>query len=74
MRPSTVLHLIDLLRRSGYAGCEVEGVNSPAEVHRRMYERYIGNCQAERFILDVVEEAMDNAYQATLSGPSMVLG
>ena len=42
VRFSTILHFIDLLRRSGYAGCGNVGVNSPDEVDRRMYERYVG--------------------------------
>lgn len=72
MRPSTVLHCIDLLRRSGYAGYGVDGVNSPDEVDRRTRERYMGKCQVEQFALDVVKEVVDGAYQAKLSGPPTV--
>ena len=73
MRPSTDLHLIDLLRRSGYAGHGIDGLNSFYQIDRRMRDRHVGKCQVGQFALDAVKEAMDMVYQAKWLGPPMVL-
>ena len=48
-------------------------MNTPDEVDRRMHHFYVGKCQVEQFAFDVVKGVMGRAYQAKLSGPSMVL-
>ena len=74
MRANKVLELIELLRESGYAGYGETGLNSKERVRSRMREMY-----QERYSYDdsftpkVVQDAIEQAYTANLSGPSLVL-
>ena len=74
MRANKDLELIDLLRESGYAGCEETGLNFRGEVCHRMRAMYENKyAHHEPFIPKAVPEAIDQAYRARLSGPSLVL-
>ena len=74
MRANKVLELIELLRESGYAGYEETGLNSKERVRNRMRELYQEQYSYnESFTPKAVQDAIEQAYTAKLSGPSLVL-
>ena len=59
MRVEVVSRLIEVLRKSGYAGYEDEGINSRVQVAARMKERYEDKYGKVSFVPEAVREVVD---------------
>ena len=58
MRVRVLQSLIDILRASGYPGYDNRGVNSAAQVARRLDERYVKKYGRASFTLAVLQEVV----------------
>ena len=67
MRVSVIQELISILRRSGYPGYEVHGVNAPDKVADRLKERYLDVYGHAVFIPAAVSAAIDVQPKSKLS-------
>ena len=67
LRVHVIQELIAILRRSGYPGYEVHGVNAPDKVAERLKERYLDVYGHAVFILVAVSAAIDVQPKSKLS-------